>query len=191
MRGGGKLVRLLLVAGAFGVLVALIKGQNGGARDVLGNMSAPWVVVPFLAGARYASLRRAALAGLAATLAALLGFYVAEAAILDLGPHPWYVDLKLTLEAGRFYAEWGLLSGLVYGALGGFWTSRRLVAAPVAVAAAFALEPLIVLLLERAGVWGGGGLLSYPWLWVTEAAIGLGGAAFVVANAPARPRHAD
>jgi hypothetical protein len=38
-------------------------------------------------------------------------------------------------------------------------------------------EPLIVFGLQRGGIWGGGGLLDYPWLWATEIAIGLGGIA--------------
>jgi hypothetical protein len=76
--------------------MAVIKGQNAGVRDAVGNLSAPWVVIPFLAATRYSSVGRATLVGIATTLASLLGFYVAEAAILDLGPHPWYIDLKLT-----------------------------------------------------------------------------------------------
>ncbi|MCW2965510.1 MAG: hypothetical protein JWO17_2762 [Actinomycetia bacterium] len=171
---------LVLLAGlAFGVAVAVIKGQDTGARDALGNMSAPWVVVPFLAGARYSSVWRATLVGIAATLAALLGFYVAEAAILDLGSHPWYTDLQLTLRAGRYWATWGFLSGAVYGALGGIWASRRIAAALAAVGLAFICEPLIVLVLSRAGIWGGAGLLEHRWIWISEVLSGLACIAFV------------
>jgi hypothetical protein len=49
----------------------------------------------------------AALVGIATTLAAPFGFYLAGAAILDLGAHPWYTDLKLTLGSGRVYETWG------------------------------------------------------------------------------------
>jgi hypothetical protein len=157
----------------------VVKGQDPGLRDALGNLSAPWVVVPFLAGATCSSVPRAALTGLAATLAAFFGFYVAEALILDLGPHPWYVDLQLTLGSGHVYEVWGVLSGSVYGALGGIWTARRTAIAPLAVALAFAAEPLIVWGLGRAGIWGPGELLSFPALWVTEVAIGVAGAAVV------------
>jgi hypothetical protein len=114
----------------------------------------------------------AALVGIATTLAAPFGFYLAEAAILDLGAHPWYTDLKLTLGSGRVYETWGLLSGSIYGALGGMWASRSLVAAPIAVGLAFICEPVIVLLLVRAGIWGGGGLFEHPWMWITEVLIG-------------------
>jgi hypothetical protein len=186
MSRGRKLGLLLVAAIAFGVLVAVIKGQDVGARNALGNTSAPWVVVPFLAGTFYSRVWQAALVGVATTLAAFFGFYLAEAAILDLGEHPWYVDLKLTLGSGQVYEIWGLLSGVVYGALGWLWASRSLVAAPIAVGLAFICEPLIVFALVRVGVWGGGGLLDHPWLWITEVLFGLGCIAFAVTKAQAR-----
>jgi hypothetical protein len=68
---------------------------------------------------RYPSVWRATLVGVATTLAALFAFYLAEAAILDLGAHPWYTDLRLTLRSGRVYERWGLVSGAIYGVLGG------------------------------------------------------------------------
>jgi Family of unknown function (DUF6518) len=183
----GRQLGLLLLAGLlFGVLVAAVKGQDVGVRDALGNTSAPWVVVPFLAGTRYARVWQAALVGVATTLAALCGFYLAEAAILDLGPHPWTTDLRLTLGSGQYWVTWGLLSGSVYGALGGLWASRWLPAAAIAVGLAFVAEPLIVLVLKRADIWGGGGLLDYPWMWITEIAIGLCAIAYAVTRAQAR-----
>jgi hypothetical protein len=170
---------LLLGSVAFGVSMAVIKGQDVGVRDALGNLSAPWVVIPFLAGMRCTSVWRAALVGIATTLASLLGFYVAEAAILDLGPHPWYIDLKLTAGSVNIYEKWGVFSGALYGALGGLWAMRRSVWAAAAVGLAFVVEPAITLVSSRAGLWGGGGLLDYAWLWVGEILIGLAAIAYV------------
>jgi len=184
MRLDRAFIRVLLAGVVFGVLVAVVKGQDSGVRDALGNASAPWVLVPFVAGTRCSGARQGALAGVATTLAAFLGFYVAEAAILDLGSHPWYVDLRLTLGAARTYAVWGLLSGSVYGVLGAAWASRSLVLAPAAVGLAFLCEPLIVLVLWKAGIWGDGGLLlHYPWMWIAEMLLGLGGIAYAVTRA--------
>jgi hypothetical protein len=185
VRPGRALGRIIAAALAFGVLVAVVKGQQADARGALGNMSAPWMVVPFLAGMRFASPGRGALAGAAATLAAFLGFYVTEAAVLDLGPHPWYVDLRLAAGTVNVYERLGVLSGALYGALGAIWASRRLLAAPLAVAAAFVAEPLIVLALARTGLWGGE-LLDHPALWAGEVVVGLAAIAWLCVRAPRR-----
>jgi hypothetical protein len=182
------ITRFGLGAIALGVVVAVAKGQDSGVRDALGNLSAPWVLVPFLAGSRFRSVWLGAAVGVAVTLAAFFGFYVAEAAILDLGPHPWYVDLKLTV-GWNVYESWGIVSGLVYGALGALWSSRRSVVAAAAVGVAFVAEPLIVLLLWRGGVWGDGGLLlHYRWMWSAEILVGLAGVAYAVMQTPLRTR---
>jgi hypothetical protein len=178
----------VLSAAAFGVVVAVVKGQDTGVRDVIGNLSAPWVVVPFLAGAAARGAWRGALLGVVVTLAALLGFYVAEAAVLDLGPHPWYVDLRLTLH-WNVYETWGIVSGLVYGALGAVWARRRSVAALACVGLAFAAEPLVVLFLDRRGIWTGGELFRYAWLWGGEVALGLAAVTYAVSRATFGPRR--
>ncbi len=64
--------------------MAGLKGNGGGVRDAVGNVSAVWLLLPFLAGAAVSSLRltAAAVADLAATLAALTGFYSPRASCL-------------------------------------------------------------------------------------------------------------
>ncbi|MDX6451807.1 MAG: hypothetical protein QOH16_1856 [Gaiellaceae bacterium] len=175
-----KLTLFLLGSVAFGVIMAVIKGQDVGVRDALGNLSAPWIVIPFLAATRYRSVWRATLVGVATTLAALLGFYVAEAAILDLGAHPWYIDLKLTAGSVNIYEKSGVFSGALYGALGGLWATRRSVLAAATVGLAFLGEPAITFVISRGGLWGGGGLLDYAWMWVGEIVVGLGAIACVI-----------
>jgi predicted lysophospholipase L1 biosynthesis ABC-type transport system permease subunit len=56
MSRGRKLGLVLLAGIAFGVLVAVVKGQHTGVRNALGNTSAPWMLAPFLAGALYPRL---------------------------------------------------------------------------------------------------------------------------------------
>jgi hypothetical protein len=162
--------------------MAVLKGNDTGVRDAIGNTSAPWVVIPFLAGTRFRRVGWGLLVGVAATVAAFAGFYTAEAFVLDLGTGSWTHALQLTLGSGRIYEEWGLLSGALYGALGSLWASRRWLAAGAAVGLAFVLEPLIVWFLEHAGVWGGGDLLARPWMWLAEIAIGVAAIAWVVAR---------
>jgi hypothetical protein len=168
-----KVTVLLLAGAAFGVLVAGIKGQDTGMRDALGNTSAPWIVLPFVAGTLFSRARSAALAGLAVTLVSLLGFYVAEAVVLDLGPHPWWVDLRLTAGYVNVYERWGVVSGLLYGTLGWLWASRSKAAA----------APLIVYLVSRTGMWYAM-LLDYPWLWRGEVVLGLAAIALALTVRP-------
>lgn len=193
MRDRRAMIGVLLGALAFGVGMAVLKGQDGGLRDAIGNTSAPWVALPFLAGSRFTRIRVAALAGLATTMLAFAGFYVTEAFVLDLGPHPFLEDLRLTAGTVNVYEKVGVASGVVYGALGGVWRARGLLVAPLAVAAAFLLEPALVWLLVRTNRWGGGGLLDHPALWVGEIALGVVTAALVLRaglrrQAPAPPR---
>jgi hypothetical protein len=172
----------LLGAVVFGVLMAVVKGQDVGVRDAVGNTSAPWVVLPFLAGSRCRRVWTGAAVGVAVTLASLIGFYAAEAAVLDLGAHPWWVDLRLTLGSGHMYEEWGIFAGVLFGALGA-WSFRLGLAA---VGAAFLCEPAIVWLATRSGYWGGAGALQYAWLWLAEIALGLAAIALVLRRAPVR-----
>jgi Family of unknown function (DUF6518) len=184
-----KLTLLLVGAVAFGVLVAVVKGQDTGVRDALGNTSAPWVVLPFIAGTCLSRARSAALVGVAVTLASLLGFYVAEAAVLDLGPHPWWVDLRLTAGSVNIYEKWGIVSGLLYGTFGWLWAYRSKAVAAAAVGVAFAAEPLIVFLASKAGMWHGL-LLDYGWMWMAEILFGIAGIALAFAARPPRRSHA-
>ncbi|MEA2484081.1 MAG: hypothetical protein QOC55_2028 [Thermoleophilaceae bacterium] len=173
MRGPLRLRWVFVAAVCFGVGAAIVKGQDAGIRDVLGNTSAPWILPPFIAGMATRRSWHGAAAGALATSAAFAAFYVAEAFILDLGPHPWYVDLRLTAGTLNPYEKLGFVSGALYGALGYAWAARRSRWAPLAVGGAFVAEPLIVLMVVRTHVWGGGSLLAHPVIWVTEMAVGV------------------
>jgi hypothetical protein len=47
-------------------------------------------------------------------------------------------------------------------------------------------EPLIALVLSRAGIWGGAALLSYRWISISEVLIGVGCLAFVAVQTRGR-----
>ena len=175
-------VWILALAVLFGAASAWIKGNDAGLRDAIGNASAPWLLLPFLAGAacRSRGPAGAALAGLAATLAALAGFYFADSFVLDLGPHPWLVDLSLTMRGAVFWAERAVVTGPVFGALGFWWRRHRSLLAAGLVAAAFVLEPAAWWLYG--GYLGGGAAYpvpGYPALWLTEIAVGAAGLALL------------
>jgi Family of unknown function (DUF6518) len=190
IRRPNRVTRMALIIGlavVFGIVAAWIKGNDIGLRDAIGNVSAVWLLLPFLAGANAGTHRvlAAALCGLAATLAALTGFYFAESFVLDLGPHPWLTDLSLTMGTVAYYAERGLVTGPLFGALGYWWQQRRSLTAAGVLAATFVLEPVAWWLY---GLHIGGSAAypvpGYPALWLSEIAIGLVG--FVLLRRMAR-----
>ncbi|HEX6931204.1 MAG TPA: DUF6518 family protein [Streptosporangiaceae bacterium] len=178
---------ILAISVVFGIVMAWIKGNGAGLSDAVGNVSALWLLLPFLAGASAPGGRvtLGALYGLIATLAALTGFYFAESFVLDLGPHSWLTDLSLTMGAVVYYAERGLVTGPVFGALGLWWRGRGSVVAAGLIAAVFVLEPAAWWLY---GLQIGGGAAypvpGYPALWLTE--IAMGAAGFVLLRRLAR-----
>jgi hypothetical protein len=168
----GRIARVVLAAAAFGVVVSAIKGNGGGLRDAIGNVSAPWLWLAFVAGAYAGGERvvRAAIVGIAATSAALLGFYVSNSFVLDLGAHPWVDDLRLTVNSGRQFFVLGMLSGPVFGALGGWWQRSGPCLLVPLVPAIAVVEPLAWLLYEP----GSGGIYSgHRSVWIGELVLGL------------------
>src|SRR5437763_5756680 len=95
-----RVVRILVGALAFGLLAAWAKGPNtdgvsaiSQVRADLGNVSTPWLLVPFLAGTRSRKAGPGALLGLAASMSALFGFYLLTSLLVDLGNHGIVRDL--------------------------------------------------------------------------------------------------
>lgn len=177
MRGRdvGRVALLVMAAAAFGALESIVKGNDAGVRDGIGNLSAPWVIVPLLAGAvgSRGNTLLGALVGLLTSLAALVGFYMANAFVLDLGPHSSLHDIGLTLNVGTLWFKAGAMSGPAMGAVGA-WASRRggLVLA-WSVVGLVVFEPLVVYLAYLAsdgrfaagdGQWNG--------IYAAEAALG-------------------
>ena len=177
-------LRILLVlvgAFAFGLLAAWAKGPNtdglstiSQVRADLGNVSTPWLLVPFLAGARSRKAGPGALLGLAATMSALFGFYVLTSLLVDLGNHGIVQDLGRELEANRIYLASGLLSGPLFGALGAWWRRSRSLGASVVAGTLLVGEPIVLAgvgaLLPWAAV--GRNLISIAF-YTAELALGL------------------
>ena len=142
---------------AFGLAAAWVKGQDTDGRTGLaplraafGNLSAPWLALPFWAGTgrrRWA----APAVGLAATVAALLAFYTLTGLVVELDGRSFPADVPLWLSANRAYVEAGLITGPLLGAVGGVWGRRcrplvlaglLLVAEPLALLGLGLLRPL-------------------------------------------------
>ncbi len=145
------MAKLLLVAFAFGVGAALLKGQSGDGRAIvsqvrseLGNLSAPWVLIAWFAGTRSRRIPVSSVLGLAATTIALVGFYLVSAVVEPMDRGGVVRDVGAWVSANRVYFEAALVSGPLFGALGGWWARRP---SPSAFAVAGLLmigEPLVL-----------------------------------------------
>jgi hypothetical protein len=160
-----RLALVALAALAFGAFAAWAKGPATDGihamsqmRGALGNLSAPWVLVAFAAGAQSQRIWSAALTGLLATMIALTAFYVVTNFYIDLAGHGYFADLRLELAANRGYFEGGLVTGVLFGALGGWWQRTRTPRASILVGGLMMAEPLV--LVAMGAVHSGGVLPS-------------------------------
>jgi Family of unknown function (DUF6518) len=146
-------------------------------NQVLGNMGAPWLMVAFLAGTRTRRLRVGATLGLAATLIALSGFYLAFALSANLGEHGFAGDLYLTVSGynSRYFLA-GLVSGPAFGAIGAWWNARGSAPASIGIGLILLCEPLAIALISNVGSLArlAGGLAeSDPGPYIGEFLLGL------------------
>jgi hypothetical protein len=133
---------VLLLAAAFGAgdqyLGSLVHHPWG--ADVA-SLSAPWVLLAFLAGATQRNPWRAALLGLASTFAALVGYFLLTDSPLEgaqytlANTHGFFVGNAPVILGG-------IATGPLFGWFGQQWRTRRAIAGALVAAAAFCLEPL-------------------------------------------------
>jgi hypothetical protein len=158
-------------------LFAAIVGLAFGAADqYLGSMawlgawtstaaqvSAPWLILPFVTGMTQERSRRAMALGLVVTAAALFGYFAMTYSPMEV--HPWTLHrfttgLIAVTTRDRYnsvYILSGLITGPLFGLLGQRWRVRRSWVSAAVVAGALCLEPLARLsvgrLMPPAPVW--------------------------------------
>lgn len=161
------LVVAVLIGFAFGAsdqyLGSLVPTFGAWAPSVSG-MSAPWLVLPFAFGATQAGARRGALIGLAATGAALLGYFALTLSPIE-GVSLGHIDLVAFVASQRLNILGGAVTGPVFGILGQRWGTSRSVASAALVAGAVCLEP--------AARYAAGRLDPPRTVWVVEVVLGL------------------
>lgn len=116
----------LSVAVFFGFCVALLKGQDAGLRDAVGNLSAPWLLVAFWCGSIVRARSAGAVVGVVATSLALTGFCLGLALISDYGTHSAGSSIDLAIHANTRYFQAGLISGPLLGVLGAMTRHRTI-----------------------------------------------------------------
>jgi Family of unknown function (DUF6518) len=160
-----------------GVVVALaLAAAFGGANQYLGSLSAhpwaadvsllsaPWIVLAFIAGWTQREPRRAALLGLGCTASALVGY-----GLMTLSP---VENAHLTLQTATGFTRsesrvigGAFVTGPLFGWLGSRWRTDRTWLGALAAAGAVCLEPLAHVVA--------GSAIRFTAVWVAECAVGL------------------
>ena len=152
--------------------------QYLGSRSALGawvaavsGMSAPWLVLPFVAGMTQERRHRAIALGLVVTIAALAGYFAMTYSPLENVPIARFAPGVGRLVISGYNPLWilgGLVSGPLYGYLGHRWRVARSWIGSAVVTAALCLEAPARRLV---GMPTGPGLV-----WGVEVAVGVAAA---------------
>ena len=166
--------------GRVAYLIAIVAGLVFGAVDqflgtihfgpwgwTVSGMSAPWLILPFLAGTTQERRWRAMVLGLVVTLAALAGYFAMSNSPMEGAPLGRFFDRVVTMIVSGYNPLWivgGIVTGPLYGFLGHRWRVARSWISATLVTVALCLEPLA---RKFAGMLSGS-----PVVWGTEIAIG-------------------
>ncbi len=145
---------VLALACVFGAVDQYLGTFKSSFLTSVSGMSAPWLLMPFLAGLSQPGPRRAAWTGLAATWLAVLAYVAMIISPMEgthLGPRPTGVigswnQLSPHLVLATLGSQWlwfagGLIAGPLYGWLGYRWRTRRSAATALIAALPLVLEP--------------------------------------------------
>jgi len=142
-RNTWKVLVTLVVAVLFGVIMQIFKGNTIGIRNAIGNLSVPWLLLPYLSG-KLVGQRKiwvSAGIGLAASMVALFGFYAADPFVWNLTHQGLLANVLLTLDAGRRWFLLAFLSGPVFGGLAVFQRRRQASVILAGIATLIIVEP--------------------------------------------------
>ena len=131
----------LVLSAAYGAGTQYLGARVPGWGPDVAQLSAPWLLIAFLAGATQGTPRRGALLGLGATAAALTGYWLmtdspVEGAQYTLG------NAQAFLVSNAFVVFGGLATGPLFGWFGQRWRTRGAILGAIVTAAALCLEPL-------------------------------------------------
>jgi Family of unknown function (DUF6518) len=138
----------------------------GAWPSTVAQISAPWLLLPFVVCATQVRPRRAMLLGFAVTQAALIGYLAMTLSPMEgvpLSREPAAAIAFLHWNSG--YVAAGAVTGVVYGLFGQRWRVRRAWSSAAMVVGALCLEPL-----SRVAV---GQLFAPSFVWLGEVAVGV------------------
>jgi Family of unknown function (DUF6518) len=171
--GGGGVVRTLALAAAFGAGDQYLGSMSSHpwAAD-LSLLSAPWLVLAFLAGCTQDDPRRAMLLGLACTASALMGYGLMTLSPLE-NAHLSYQTAAAFVHSEARVLVGGLFTGPLFGWLGQRWRTRRAWLGALVTAAVITLEPLARIQAGQA--------IRYRAVWAAEVTVGAAMIVYVLA----------
>jgi len=139
-----RVVTALVLSAAFGAGDQYLGSGHiagvGWATDV-SLLSAPWILLAFVAGATQRDPKRAALLGLACTYTALLGYGLMTLSPAE-GAHFTLATIRGFVYSERNVFIGGIFTGPLFGWFGQQWRSGKMLPGALLVAAALCLEPL-------------------------------------------------
>ena len=127
-------------------------------------LSAPWLLLAFVAGCTQRDPRRAALLGFGCTAAALLGYFLLTDSPTE-GAHYTVANARGFFVSEHLVLLGAVVTGPLFGWFGQQWRVHRRIAGALVTAAALCLEPLV----RRASV----DPIRYRSVWVAELVAGL------------------
>ena len=139
------------------------------------QMSAPWVLLPFLFGCTLGRSRRPMVLGLVATVSALAGYFAMTISPIEGVPTGRIPAAAVALLGSNLiWIFGGLVTGPWFGLLGQRWATGRSWAGAGLVAGAFLFEPVVRSVgAPRWGTpWWWPNLFGPAWVWIFEAVVG-------------------
>ena len=159
-----------LAFGAADQQLGTLTAELGPWTSTAAQVSAPWLILPFLFGTTQQHARRAAVLGLVVTASALVGYFAMTYSPVEI--HPWSLDrftsgfvAVTTSGYNPMYILGGLVTGPVFGLLGQRWRVYRSWVSAAIVVGALCLEPL--------ARWASGQLMAPTVVWTVEVAFGV------------------
>jgi hypothetical protein len=147
------------------------------------QMSALWLLLPFAFGCTQDQPRRAALVGLMATVAGLVGYYAMTVSPIEgVALHHAPAAASAVLRSNVPVILGGLVTGPLFGLLGQRWRVHRSWLSAAIIVGALLFEPLARQVK--------GELFGPPWVWRAEVALGIGLAVGFILGGMTRRRTA-
>jgi hypothetical protein len=166
-----------------------VTSRLGWSTITVSGMSAPWLILPFVAGMTQQRAKRAVALGLLVVMSALAGYFAMSNSVFESVPlaNFWPRTVRMaTTESNLLWVVGGVITGPVYAYFGHRWRVARSWVGAALVTLALCLEPVARSVVGTGFV--GGGLSGSPVVWAAEVAIGLVAAAVFVAMLVARRR---